>query len=418
MNTILLIVIAVVVIDFLFDQLMDHLNKRAWADTVPQELADVYPQDKFEAHKRYRRANYSFGLVNHWFSFAAMIAVLWFGGFALADGWAGELSQHPIARGLIFFSVIGLAALFMGLPFSWYDTFVIESRFGFNKSTPAVFWGDTLKSLLLGVLVGGPLLAAVIWFYTQLGSWFWLAAWALATVFTVFVSMFYTSLVLPLFNKQTPLPEGELRDSIHQMSQKAGFKMDDVFVMDGSKRSTKGNAFFSGFGPRKRIVLYDTLINDLTAEEITAVLAHEIGHYKLKHILWSTVVGVLQTGGVLYVFSKVVSSPELSLALGASSPQFHLGLIAFGILFTPISMVLGLFGNWLSRRNEFAADAFASEHANAEHLVSALKKLSANSLSNVTPHPAYVFFHYSHPPLLERIKAMKTRRNATNTKIQ
>ncbi|MFT3739017.1 MAG: M48 family metallopeptidase [Breznakibacter sp.] len=406
MNVVLLIMMAIVVFDFLFDRLLGYLNKSAWSAVVPHELEDVYPQDTFGKHQQYRRANYSFSFVNHFFSFVLLMAVLWFGGFALADEWAGKFSQNTVGRGLAFFAIIGLVVQLVSLPFSWYETFVIEARFGFNKSTPAIFWIDTLKSLLLGILIGAPLLAAVIWFYTWLGGWFWIAAWGLATVLTVVVSMFYTSLVLPLFNRQVPLPEGNLRTSIENMANKAGFKIDNVFVMDGSKRSTKANAFFSGFGPRKRIVLYDTLINDLTTEEITAVLAHEIGHYKLKHILWGTAVGVVQTGGILFLFSKVAASPKLSLALGAPMFQFHLGLVAFGLLFAPISMLLGLFGNWLSRRNEFAADAFAASHSDAPHLVSALKKLSANSLSNVTPHRLYVFFRYSHPPLLERIRAL------------
>jgi STE24 endopeptidase len=402
----LYLILFIVSADFLFDQWLDYLNKKAWTNQVPDALADVYPNDKFEKHKSYRAVNYRFGIVNHLFSFGLIMAVLLWGGFALADGWAASISENPVWRALIFFAIVGVASTVVNIPFGWYDTFVIEAKFGFNKSTQMVFWTDLLKSLLLGAIIGGPLMAAVIWFYTALGDWFWLAAWALVAFFTVFMAMFYTTLLLPLFNKQTPLPTGELRNAIEAMGQRAGFKIDNIFVMDGSKRSTKSNAFFSGFGPKKRIVLYDTLINDLSVDEITAVLAHEIGHYKLKHILWGTLIGIVQTGAILWIFSTVVSAPQLSAALGVATPQFHIGLITFGILFTPISLVMGLFGNWLSRRNEYAADAFAAQHADGQHLVSALKKISANALSNVTPHPVYVFFHYSHPPLLHRMKRL------------
>jgi STE24 endopeptidase len=403
LNIYLYLIVFIVTADFIFDQWLDYLNKKAWTNTVPDALADVYPTDKFEKHKLYRSANYRFGIVNHLFSFVLLMSVLLMGGFSLADGWAAAMSINPIWRALIFFAIIGIVSTVINIPFSWYDTFVIEAKFGFNKTTPKIFWTDLLKSLLLGALIGGPLMAALIWFYTALGDWFWLAAWGLVAFFTVFMAMFYTTLLLPLFNKQTPLPEGELRQAIEAMGQRAGFKIDNIVVMDGSKRSTKANAFFSGFGPKKRIVLYDTLINDLSVDEITAVLAHEIGHYKLKHILWGTLIGIAQTGAILFVFSKVVSAPQLSMALGVETPQFHIGLITFGILFTPISMVLGLVGSWLSRQNEYAADAFAAKHADGIYLVSALKKISANALSNVTPHPVYVFFHYSHPPLLDRI---------------
>jgi STE24 endopeptidase len=264
-----------------------------------------------------------------------------------------------------------------------------------------------IKSLLLAVIIGGPLMALVIWFYRLSGSWFWFYAWLLIGGFTIFMSMFYTTLILPLFNKQTPLESGELRTAIEVFSNKAGFKLDNIFVIDGSKRSTKANAFFSGLGPRKRIVLYDTLINDLKTEEIVAVLAHEVGHYKLKHTLTGTILGLIQTGIILYVFSLFISNPQLSKALGVNEPQFHIGMITFGLLFSPISMAIGIITNYISRLNEFAADNFANQHTDGEKLISALKTISANALSNPTPHWIYVFFHYSHPPLLVRINAIR-----------
>jgi len=223
--------------------------------------------------------------------------------------------------------------------------------------------------------------------------------------------LFYSNLIVPLFNKQTPLPEGELKSAIEEFASKVGFKLDNIFVIDGSKRSTKANAYFTGFGSKKRIVLYDTLINDMTTKELVAVLAHEIGHYKKHHVLWSLLLGILQTGVVLFIFSLFVGSRELSAALGVESPSFHIGLIAFGILYSPISMITGLAMNIFSRKNEYQADAFAATNYSAEELSSALKKLSVKNLSNLRPHPAYVFFHYSHPTLLQRLNALKIGRN-------
>lgn len=252
-------------------------------------------------------------------------------------------------------------------------------------------------------------MALVIWLYSIAGNFFWLYAWMVISGFTIFMTMFYTSLILPLFNKQTPLEEGELRNAIESFSVKAGFKLDNVFVMDGSKRSTKANAFFSGLGSRKRIVLYDTLIKDLKTEEIVAVLAHEIGHYKLKHTLWGTITGVIQMGIILFVFGLVVGSPLLSQALGVNEPNFHIGLLAFGILYSPVSFIAGIFMTILSRKNEYAADAYANGFGLGEALISGLKTISSNALSNLTPHSLYVFFHYSHPPLLQRIRAIKEK---------
>jgi len=237
---------------------------------------------------------------------------------------------------------------------------------------------------------------------------FWIYAWLVVAVFSIFMSMFYSNLIVPLFNKQTPLKEGELRSSIEDFAQKVGFKLDNIFVIDGSKRSAKANAYFTGLGPKKRIVLYDTLINDMETDELVAVLAHEIGHYKKNHIIQGLIISLIQTGIVLFIFSLLIDSPLLSKALGVEEPNFHIGLIAFGILYSPVSFVLGIFMNMLSRKNEYQADAFAAKNYRPEALASALKKLSVKNLSNLTPHPKYVFFNYSHPPLLERLNHLKT----------
>jgi STE24 endopeptidase len=255
--------------------------------------------------------------------------------------------------------------------------------------------------------VGVPVLGLITWFYYKTGKNFWLYAWGLITVFSVFINLFYSELIVPLFNKQVPLPDGSLRNQIETFSQKTGFKLRNIYVIDGSKRSTKANAYFSGFGPKKRIVLYDTLQKELSEEEIVAVLAHEIGHYKKKHVLLNLIFSVFTTGLMLFLLSVVVNNPSLSKALGSENASFHMGLIVFGILYSPLSLIIGLFTNWVSRKNEFAADNYVKEKFKPELLATALIKLSVKNLSNMMPHPAYVIFHYSHPPLLQRLEKLE-----------
>lgn len=332
--------------------------------------------------------------------------MLYLGGFAFLDGLAWSFTDNQILLALFFFGIIALGADLLSLPFSIYATFVIEEKFGFNKTTVKTFILDKVKGLLLGGLIGGGLLALIVWIFAATGPWFWLIAWALISGFMVFMSMFYSNLIVPLFNKQTPLEDGELRDAIETFSVKTGFKLKNIYVIDSSKRSSKGNAYFTGLGSKKRIVLYDTLINEHTTEELVAVLAHEIGHYKKKHTITGMILSILQTGLMLFILSLFISRPALSEALGATTPSFHMGLIAFGMLYTPLSLVLGLLSNALSRKNEYAADRFAGENYSPVALMDALKKLSINNLSNLRPHPTYVFFYYSHPPLLKRLAAL------------
>ncbi len=405
-TTLFYIIVAIIVIEAVWDFILDLLNRSSWADEVPEQLSDVYPQEKFLQQKAYRSDNFRFGWISSLFSLLAILTLLWVYGFAWLNQWVGAISTHWLWQPLLFFAAIGLGSILISLPFSIYSTFVIEQKFGFNKTTPKVFVGDLIKSTLVGAIIGGVLLSLVIWFYQWAGNLFWLYAWVVLSIFMIFFSKFYTTLILPLFNKLKPLEEGELRSAIERMSTKAEFKLENVFIMDGSKRSTKSNAFFSGFGENKKIVLFDTLIAELSTEEIVAVLAHEIGHFKLKHIITGTVLGVLQSGLMLFLLGWFVNHPEISKALGVDSPTFHIGLLGFGLLYTPLSAIIGLGMTLLSRRHEFQADAFAAKYSEAHFLQSALKKISASALSNPTPHPWYVFFHYSHPPLLSRLKAL------------
>jgi STE24 endopeptidase len=307
---------------------------------------------------------------------------------------------------LMFFGIIGLGADILSTPFSLYSTFVIEEKFGFNKTNLKTFILDKLKGWLLAAIIGGGLLAAIVWIYESTGEWFWVIAWAVISLFTIVMTMFYSDIIVPLFNKQTPLEEGELRKAIEDFAGKVGFQVKNIYVMDGSKRSTKANAYFSGLGAKKRIVLFDTLIKDNTTEELVAVLAHEIGHYKKKHTTVGMFISIAQTGLMMYIMSLFIGNPVLSEALGADRGSFHMGILAFGLLYSPLSTILSLIMNYVSRKNEYAADRFAGENYKPGALMDALKKLSVNHLSNLRPHPAYVFFYYSHPTLLQRLKAL------------
>ncbi len=406
-QTLFYIIVLIILIDFIIDKVLDALNARHFDDPIPKELQDVYDKKEYEKSQRYKKERYRFGVITSTFSVVLMLAFLFFDGFAYVDSIARSITENSIGIVLIFFGIIMFGSDILTLPFSWYSTFVIEEKYGFNKTTKATFVLDKLKSWVLMALVGGGILALITWFYEITQKDFWWYAWILVTVFTLFVTMFYAKLIVPLFNKQTPLAEGSLRSKIENYAEKVGFKLDNIFVIDGSKRSTKANAYFSGFGSEKRITLYDTLINDLKEEEIVSVLAHEVGHYKKKHVFANITASILTTGFTLWLLSLFVGNPLLSQALGVSDPSFHIGLIAFGILYSPISEVTGLFMNYLSRKFEYQADDYAKNTYNPEALISGLKKLSKTSLSNLTPHKAYVFMHYSHPTLLQRYKNLQ-----------
>lgn len=401
------LLIAIIIIVFLIDSLLDLLNARHYTNIIPKELCDVYPQDEYEKSIAYKKANYKFKMVSSTISLCIMLLFFFLDGFALVDGIARSVSNNIIVIGLIFFGIIMIASDILSIPSSYYQTFVIEEKFGFNKTSIKTFIMDKIKGVLMMIVVGGGVLALIIWFYEITGSYFWIYAWALVSVFTLAMNMFYAKLIVPLFNKQTPLESGELRDTIEAYSKDVGFRLKDVYVIDGSKRSTKANAYFSGIGSEKRITLYDTLIQDLNKEEIVAVLAHEVGHYKKRHVIINLLLSILLTGLTLWFLSLFIANPLLSEALGVGIPSFHIGLVAFGILYSPISEVTGLIMNIVSRKFEYQADNFAKQSYNGEALINSLKKLSKNNLSNLTPHPAMVFIHYSHPTLLHRIKNLR-----------
>ncbi len=398
------LIIGILMINFLLESVLDFLNEKHFDDAIPKELEDVYNLKEYKKSQEYKKENAKFGRISAIFSLIITLLFLFFKGFAYVDHFARTYSNNEIIISFIFFGIILLASDILTTPFDYYHTFVIEEKYGFNKMNKKTFWLDKVKTWFLSIIIGGILLTVIIWFYQKTGTQFWIYATLILAVFSIFMTLFYSSLIVPLFNKQTPLPDGELKDAIKEFASKADFKLDNIYVIDGSKRSSKANAYFSGFGAKKRIVLYDTLIKDLNNDEIIAVLAHEIGHYKKKHVFINMILSIVLTGFTLYLLSKFIDSKILSEALSVKTPSFHIGLIAFALLYMPISIITSLVMNILSRKMEYQADDFAKKQFNAKDLVSALKKLTKNSLSNLTPHPAYVFVHYSHPSLLQRVK--------------
>ena len=405
-STILAVIFGITVVSYVFNEVLDYINLKAQRKDLPEDIAAFYDKNQYLKSLDYHREKTLFGFITSAVSVALSLLMLVFGGFGMLDGLLRPFFQNEITLALAFFGILMIVSDIITLPFQWHATFVIEEKFGFNKTTVSLFITDKLKVYILGAIIGGALVSALMYLIQKIGPDFWIWFGLIAAGFVLFVNMFYTSLILPLFNKLTPLPDGELKDAIESFSRKVHFPLDNIFVMDGSKRSKKANAFFSGIGRKKKIVLYDTLINNHSTEELVAVLAHEVGHFKKKHIVYGYVFSVMQVFFMLFILSRMVFNSNLSLALGGSQQALHLNLLAFGILFSPISGITGLLMSMLSRKNEFEADAFARETYDGKALATALKKLSVDSLSNLYPHPIYVFFHYSHPPLLQRLKAI------------
>lgn len=406
-NAPFILITSIIIFNYILERVLSILNATRYDSELPVEVKDVYDKKQYLKSQEYKKVNERFSLITSSFSFIVILLILFFHIFGYFDQIARSITSNPILVALLFFAIIMLASDIINTPFALYDTFVIEEKFGFNTTTLKTFFLDKLKGWFLAAIIGGGLTALIIWIYLLTKEMFWIYAWIAITAFMIFINMFSSTLIVPLFNKQTPLEDGPLKDSIQSLCDKVGFQLKNVFVMDGSKRSTKSNAYFTGIGSKKRIVLYDTLINDLTNEEIVAVLAHEIGHNKKKHVLIGTLLGIILTGITLYVFSLFTVNPMLSWALGAKVHSIHMVILAFGIIYSPISTVVGIALNLLSRSNEYQADQFVKKYYNSEYLISGLKKLTSKHLDNLTPHPVYVFLHYSHPTLVQRIRALK-----------
>jgi len=406
-NILFIIIISVLVINYLKEEIISFVNSKHFNDPVPTELNDVYDEEAYRKSQAYKLTNYKFSRFTRAVSFTITLIFFLLGGVSFVETLVTEITQNTILQTLLFFGIVGLTSSLIQIPFGYYQTFVIEENFGFNKSTKKLFFIDKLKGLLMTVFIGGGLLTLVTWLYIKTGASFWWYTWLVFACFTLFLTLFYSNLIVPLFNKQTPLEAGTLKDKLFAYTSQQGFKLDNIFVIDGSKRSTKANAYFTGFGPKKRIVLYDTLIKDLSEEEIVAVFAHEVGHYKKKHTIYNMILSLLLTGGTFYVLGLLLGNSLLADAFDVEKSSFHIGLIAFGVLYSPISEFTGLLMNVLSRKFEYQADNFAKETYEKDYLITSLKKLSKNSLSNLTPHKWTVLFQYSHPTLLQRILNLK-----------
>ena len=410
-----LIIMGLVIFNYLFSNILDYLNHKNWKDEIPSELKDFYDKKKYKQAKQYAISKNKIGLLSSTTSFLLVVSLLVFNGYGYIDQLVNsfilnlflpfEINNSFIESG-IFFLILFTLNLIISIPFSFYNTFVIEENFGFNKTSKSTFFFDIIKSSMLSILIGGFLLFLALYLFDSLNDGFWLYLWIGLSLLMVFINMFYADLIVPIFNKLTPLENGELRKKIENYSKQVGYLLKNIYVIDGSKRSTKANAFFSGLGPRKTIALYDTLIEKHSENELVAVLAHEVGHFKKKHVFSGLLMSVIQIGVMTFFFELCLKLPEISQALGGSDVSFHLGLIGFTIIFSPISMMSGILMNYISRKNEFEADSYAKETYNGDDLSLALKKLSVDSLSNIYPHPLYVFFHYSHPPLIKRLRAL------------
>ena len=409
------IIISLVIFNYLFSNLLDYMNHRNWKDEIPNELKDFYDKEKYKKAKNYALSKNKISLFSSSLSFSLVISLIVFNGYGIIDQFVSfnlsksfeslQISSNFIQSG-VFFLILFILNSIISIPFSYYNTFVIEEKFGFNKTTKLTFFIDIIKSTLLSFFIGGILLFLALYLYENLNDGFWLWLWIGLSLLMILINMFYADLIVPIFNKLTPLDDGELRNKIEKYSKDVGYLLKNIYVIDGSKRSTKANAFFSGLGPRKTIALYDTLIEKHTENELVAVLAHEVGHFKKKHIFSGLIMSIIQIGIISFFFELCLKLPEISLALGGLESSFHLGLVGFSIIFSPISILSGIIMNYNSRKNEFEADAYAKETFNGEDLSLALKKLSVDSLSNIYPHPLYVFFHYSHPPLIQRLRAL------------
>ena len=409
MNAYLVIILFILLADYLLDFIVDYLNVKNIDPALPPEFNGFYDAAKYRTSQEYLKENTNFGLFSNTFFTVITILFIMLGGFNLVDLLARHFRQPEIITGLIFAAIIILGSQLLSLPFSLYGTFVIEEKYGFNRTTVKTFILDILKGWLLTALIGGTAFAIVIWFFARAGAWAWVYCWLALTAIELFITFMAPVVIMPLFNKFIPLPAGELRSAIEDYARKQGFKMKGIFTMDGSRRSTKSNAFFTGFGRYRRIVLFDTLIEKHTVAELVSVLAHEIGHYKKKHIFKQLILSLAVSALMLFVLSRFINNPGLFRAFRMQELSIYASLFFFGFLFSPLNLFFSILGNYLSRRYEYEADAYAvTTTGQPEAMVTALKKLTVHNLGNLTPHPLNVFLHYSHPPVLERIRAIKS----------
>ena len=411
MNFLFSLLVALLVFDFLLDTLADLANLKAVRPELPPEFQGAYDAKKYAESQRYLQANTRFGLIQGLFSLLTTLGFLFWGGFNHLDLWVRGFGVGEIASGLVFIGALMLMSGLAGLPFSIYRTFVIEEKFGFNRTTARVFLLDLVKALVLGMLLGGGVLALILWFFTSAGSFAWAFAWGAVVALQVLLQFLAPAILMPLFNKFEPLPAGELKQAIEKLADKLGFQLNGLFTMDGSKRSSKANAFFTGFGKFRRIVLFDTLVEKHSVPELVGVLAPEIGHSRLQPFHRMFVLSVVSTGLLFFFLSRLIDNENLFQAMGMEAKSLYASLVFAALFFSPVNRFFSIVFHYLSRKHEFEADAFAAkESGDPRALAEALKKLSVENLSNLTPHPWKVWLDYTHPPVIERLRALVSQK--------
>ena len=400
--------IGLILFNYVFSNILELINSKNWKTHIPDEVKDFYDEKKYNKAREYKIETGRISFFSGTISFLISFGLIWFKGYGYISNYIDLNFNSAFIKTSVFFLFFYLINFIISIPFSYYSTFYIEEKYGFNKTTIKTFILDKIKSVALSFLIGGTLIFLAMLVLDLFEKGYWLYLWIGLSAFVVFLNMFYAQLIVPIFNKLTPLDNGLLREKIEKYADKVGYSLKNIFVIDGSKRSTKANAFFSGLGPKKTIALYDTLIEKHSDEELVAVLAHEVGHFKKKHILLTLIISIIQLGLMSYLFEVCMSYNNIAEALGSSQMNFHIGLIAFSFVFSPIGLIIGIFLNILSRKNEFEADDYAKKTYDGNALKLALKKLSVDTLSNLYPHPLYVFVHYSHPPLIQRLSNLKS----------
>lgn len=393
---------------YLLDAVAGFLNSRSLKRTLPDEFRGVYDEAEYRRLLDYTAVTTRFEFVTSTFNLAVLLLFWFCGGYDFLDQLVRVRHFDPIRTGLLFMGALWLGHWLTNLPFDLYGTFVIEQKFGFNKTTPQTFVADQIKSLALTAVLGGGLLAIVLALFEHGGPLVWLYAWVVTSVILFAFVYLAPAIILPLFNKFEPLEDRELKSAILEYGKSHDFPIAGVFVMDGSRRSTKSNAFFTGLGRMKKIVLFDTLIANHSVDELVAVLAHEIGHYKLRHIVQHIAAAIVNIGIFLFLAAYFIQSRALFDAFGVREPSVYCGLALFMIFYNPLGRVLSVARGYQTRRHEFQADRFAAKTArNPKAMIDALKKLSKSNLSNLSPHPLHVVLYHSHPPVLRRIEAIQ-----------
>jgi len=408
MNIYLIIILAIIIGNYILDLIIELFNLRSIKKELPEEFVGFYDANKYEKSQEYLKDNTKFKLIQGLFTVGVILFLILSGGFNFVDQLARSFNLNLNFTGLIFTGILFFFFQIIEIPFSIYHTFVIEEKYGFNRTKPKTFFLDLIKGWVLSIIIGGLLFSLVLWFFITSGELAWIFCWLGVSIFELFLIFIAPIVIMPLFNKFIPLEDGELKQTIETYAKSQNFKLKGLFKMDGSRRSSKSNAFFTGFGRYRRIVLFDTLIKNHSIKELVSILAHEMGHYKKKHILKTIIISILANGLMFFILSLFINNQGLFDAFRMDNLSIYASLLFFTFLYAPINIILSLAGNILSRKHEYEADNYAiTTYKNPQAFILALKKLSVDNLSNLTPHPLKVFMAYSHPPVLERIKALR-----------